>query len=149
METLFLSLGWALGERIIIDEVSFAAKERFDFVAQWLLCFFIRRRLGGLAPEIKKPEKVSVVSDGNGFLPERRGAIHESVNAAATIKEAIIGMDVQVDKIRAGRRVLDWCSDGIKAHACTQGEKRCFLKPLTEFWYNVVWQMCSLADEIY
>ena len=48
----------------------------------------------------------AVVGDGNGGLPQRFGTGNQPLDAAGAVKEAVFGMDMQVDKVGHGSGLL-------------------------------------------
>jgi hypothetical protein len=70
-----------------LDEVKFAADERFDTF-----------RLGGVI-EIDGAKEIPVVGEGEGRHAEGHGAVHEAVDAAGSVQQAVVRMDVEMDKV--------------------------------------------------
>jgi hypothetical protein len=104
VEATFLGAFGAFGVGVVIDEVDFATEKRFQhdvFVFEDALCS---------VPEVECPKQVTVVCDGDRLLSEGDGAVHESVNAAASVEEAIVGVDMKVDEV--GACLFDWLGCG-------------------------------------
>ena len=74
------------------DEVEFAADERLDALGL------------GLVVELDRAVEIAVVGEGEGAHAELGGAIHQPVDAAAAIEQAVVGVDVEMDEILVGGR---------------------------------------------
>jgi len=71
---------------VIDNQVNFAARQRFNTL------------FAGHLVKIDKPEKVAVIGDRQGLHPELHCAVHQPVYSASPVQQAVIGMNVQVDK---------------------------------------------------
>src|SRR5690606_2595409 len=69
------------------NEIEFAADERFD-------AGFLRSVV-----ELDGTVEITVVGEGEGLHAELGGALHEPVDAAGAIEEAVVGVDVEMDEI--------------------------------------------------
>jgi hypothetical protein len=72
--------------------VEFAANERLQVSG-----------FGGVE-KLDGSEHVAMVSEGDGGLAELGGALHQPIYLTGTIQEAVVRVDVEVDKIRGGDR---------------------------------------------
>ena len=78
------------------NEVEFAADDRLDALG-----------LGGVV-ELDRTVKIAVVGEREGLHPQLRRAIHQPVDPARAVEEAVVGMDVEVDEILIGGRHGDF-----------------------------------------
>ena len=92
VETLALLGAAGLFEARALDEVDFAADQRLDAL-----------RLG-LIVEIDRTEKIAMVGERERGHPQRLRAIHQPVDAAGAIEQAVIGVKVEMDEIFVGGR---------------------------------------------
>ena len=78
------------------DEVEFAADDRLDAFG-----------LGGVV-ELDRAVKIAVVGERESLHPQLRRAIHQPVDPARAVEQAVVGMDVEVDEILIGGRHGDF-----------------------------------------
>jgi hypothetical protein len=70
-----------------LGEVEFAADERFDALGL------------GLVVELDRAVEIAVVREGQGLHAEGGGAVHQAVDAAGAVEQAVVAMDVEMDEI--------------------------------------------------
>jgi hypothetical protein len=74
------------------DEVELAADERLDALG-----------LGGVV-ELDRAVEIAVIGEGDGGHAELDRAVHQPVDPAAAVEQAVVGVDVEVDEVFVGGR---------------------------------------------
>ncbi len=124
------------------DKVEFAADEGFD-----------ARAFGGVIKG-DGPVEIAMIGEGEGRHIQIDGPFHQAVDAAGSIKEAVIGMDVKMNEVFVSRRhrnssqSIAWTP--ARANGALGSENGLYFtrgkKPLTEGGGNGLLLGFSLSD---
>ena len=82
--------------------------------------------IGTVSNVLNRPEKVTVVCQGQGGHPQFDRFIHQPVDPAASVQKAVVRVDMEMDEIRVNRR-----HSGTPKTASPQAQGSMTKKPLT------------------
>ena len=73
-------------------EVEFAADERLEALGL------------GLVVELDRAVQIPMVGEGEGLHPQPGGAVHQAVDTASAVQQAVVAVDMEMDEIGVGGR---------------------------------------------